>query len=603
MHLRIGLALVLALLLLGEAPASAARKGKKKKPEADPYAEFVWPPPPAVARIKLQAVIRGRADVEPKSGFARRLLGASPQSPYDSLVKPFAVAFDGEGRILVTDSGTRALIRFDIDERRMDVLGTRGNVRLKLPLGLHVAPDGTIYVADAGLAAIVAFDAEGRVKSVIGGGELTNPTDSVLSADGTKLYVADSKAHQIVVFDPTSGRKISTLGRPGDEEGEFGFPTSLALGPDGTLYVVDQINSRVQLFSEDGEYVDQLGGLGVGFGNLVRPKDVAVDEVGFIYVTDNAFNNLQLFDVDFTLLTFVGSGGTQTGQFHGASGVAVSGQRFAVVDQLGRRVQLFRFLVPKEEEPRPSVAAAPEARPSTPEREDVARTAAEAEPRPARDEVERASPALETPQPSAPSPAVEPDAVIAEVEEAIPTEPTLPAPTLEPEVPDAEVPEPEAQPAEAEKAVPTLPTPSSPPTVEDEATATEAPTPPTTKGDAVPTAVAHAVEIGSMVRAWAAAWSDQDVARYLAFYSDEFRPEAMSREAWLEQRRQRLAGPAFIEVSVTDLRIDMVDPTKAIAAFEQAYTSSTYRDRVRKVLELQLRDSEWRIIREGALEQ
>jgi hypothetical protein len=71
--------------------------------------------------------------------------------------------------------------------------------------------------------------------------------------------------------------------------------------------------------------------------------------VGFVYVTDNAFNNLQLFDADFTLLTFVGSGGGQPGHFLGASGVAVQGDRFAVVDQLGHRLQVFRFIVPKGE--------------------------------------------------------------------------------------------------------------------------------------------------------------------------------------------------------------------------------------------------------------
>ena len=121
--------------------------------------------------------------------------------------------------------------------------------------------------------------------------------------------------------------------------------------PDGSLYVVDQINARVQVFAEDGEYLDEFGDLGVGFGNLVRPKDVAVDEVGLIYVTDNAFNNVQLFDIDFTLLTFVGAGGTTPGTFHGASGIAVQGDRFAVVDQMGARVQVFRFLVPKDSGP------------------------------------------------------------------------------------------------------------------------------------------------------------------------------------------------------------------------------------------------------------
>ncbi len=111
--------------------------------------------------------------------------------------------------------------------------------------------------------------------------------------------------------------------------------------------MVDQINARVQVFDAQGEFLDTFGSLGVGFGSFARPKDVAVDEAGLIYVTDNAFNNVQLFDADFTLLTFVGAGGLGPGQFRGASGVAVRGGEFAVVDQLGRRLQVFRFIEPK----------------------------------------------------------------------------------------------------------------------------------------------------------------------------------------------------------------------------------------------------------------
>ena len=345
-----GYLLLLGLLLSPAAELEAKKKGKKNdKAAEDPYAEFVWPPPPDEPRIKLEAVIQGRADVEARSKLRRKLIGSSPQQIYDRLRKPFDVAFDSRGRILVTDWASAAIIRYDRDEGRMDVLGTRGALRLKQPLGISVGPDDSIYVADPGLARIVRFDPEGKLLGAYGQqGDLVNPTDAVVAPDGERLFVADSKAHKILVFDLESGELKSSFGEKGQAEGQFAFPTSLAFGPEGNLFVVDQINGRVQLFDADGEYVDSFGSLGVGFGNFARPKDVAVDEVGFIYVTDNAFNNVQLFDVDFTLLTFVGAGGRGPGHFHGASGVAVKGDRFAVVDQLGRRVQVFRFLVPKE---------------------------------------------------------------------------------------------------------------------------------------------------------------------------------------------------------------------------------------------------------------
>lgn len=346
--------LLLCALLLGLAADAEAKQGKKKKKEAgdaDPYAEYVWPPPPDKPRIKLEAIFSQRTDVEAKkSGWRKRIVGAAPAEPYDRLKKPVAVAFDPEGRVLVTDWESKALYRFDSEAQRMDVFGTRTNIRLKEPMGVEVAADGTIYVADAGESTVLAFAPSGDLEAWYGKDDLDNPTDVAVSPDGTRLYVADSKAHQIAVFDVASRKLFSTLGRQGAGDGEFAFPTALAFGPEGNLFVVDQLNARVQVLDPDGEYMDQFGGRGVGFGNFVRPKGIAVDETGFIYVTDFSFNNFQLFDADFSLLTFVGAGGTAPGSFKGAFGIAVQGERIAVVDQLGARVQIFRFLVPKAAE-------------------------------------------------------------------------------------------------------------------------------------------------------------------------------------------------------------------------------------------------------------
>ncbi|MFQ5349299.1 MAG: hypothetical protein ACE5EG_02520, partial [Thermoanaerobaculia bacterium] len=281
---------LLGLLLWPGAELEARKKGKQKTDE-DRYAEFVWPPPPDKARIKLEAVIHERADVEARTRLRRKLIGSSPRQIYDRLRKPYAVAFDGRGRILVTDWGTAAIIRYDRDEGKMDVLGTRGALRLKQPLGISVGPDDSIFVADPGLGRVVRFDPEGKLLAAYGReGDLVNPVDAVVAPDGERLFVADSKAHRILVFDLATGDIRASFGEKGSAEGQFAFPTSLAFGPAENLYVVDQINGRVQVFDGQGDFLDTFGELGVGFGAFARPKGVAVDEVGLIYVTDNAFN-------------------------------------------------------------------------------------------------------------------------------------------------------------------------------------------------------------------------------------------------------------------------------------------------------------------------
>ena len=341
---------VAAVALALVVPAGELSAQKPAANAADSYAKYVWPAPPDKPRIRLTAILKGRPDVEAVSNFSRLLLGASPQGQYDWLQRPFAVKFDRKGRLLVTDTALGALIRFDRKGRKMDVFGTNGAMRLKAPLGLTIGPDDTIYVADAGLQKVVAFDADGNVKTAFGRqGDLTNPTGVAISPDGATLYVADSKAQRIAIFDVKSAALVKTFGHRGEKEGEFNFPTSVTFSRQGELLVVDQINARIEVFSATGEYLDTFGQTGVGFGNFVRPKDVALDDDGLIYVTDAAFGNVQIFTQDLTLLTFVGENGTGPGQFQIASGVATHGDEFAVVDQLGKRVQVFRFIVPRGE--------------------------------------------------------------------------------------------------------------------------------------------------------------------------------------------------------------------------------------------------------------
>ena len=336
-----------ALSLVMTTIGTEASAQKSAKEGDDPYASYVWPPPPNKARFKLERIITGRRDVESGGSKMKRfLIGASPPGPFDLLEKPTGVAIDDRGRILVTDWAKGALYRFDIDDARMDVFGTAGETTLKRPLGVDVAPDGTIWVADQEQAIVIGFDADGNVKRVLAGnGQTDNPVGVTVSPDGAELYVVDSKKHAIMVFDITSGKVVREIGKGGgDQPGQFAFPTALDFDEDGNLVVVDQLNARVQLLTPDGEFEDAFGGLGVGFGDFVRPKDIAITSEGLMLVTDQAFNNFQVFDIDFTLLTFVGSGGSGPGQMQGIFGIDERDGLIVVAEQLGKRVQVFRYL-------------------------------------------------------------------------------------------------------------------------------------------------------------------------------------------------------------------------------------------------------------------
>lgn len=125
-----------------------------------------------------------------------------------------------------------------------------------------------------------------------------------------------------------------------------------------------------------------------------------------------------------------------------------------------------------------------------------------------------------------------------------------------------------------------------------------------TNGDSGQVDPPPSAAIASTVDAWARAWSDKDVAAYLAFYSERFEtPAHIPLDAWRAQRRERLSRPGFIEVTISSLEIEPLAPDRAIARFEQSFASPGYRDRVAKLLELAWEGEAWRVVREETLQQ
>lgn len=303
--------------------------------------EYVWPSPPAPAKIKWLASWSNRYDFGKPSKVMEFLIG---KERVEALRRPNGVVSDAAGNIYVADSESHIVFVFDRQKNALRFIGIR---RVSVPIGLAISnKHGILYVSDSRQDKVFGFNINtDDVKLTIGGpGEFKNPSGMVYDDNLDRLYVADTQNHQVKVFDK-DGRPLFTIGRRGSENGEFNFPSYLAIDRKGILYVVDSFNFRVQMFDAKGNFLKKFGKLGDSSGFFSRPAGIGVDSDGNIYVVDTSFNNFQIFNSDGRLLLWVGNAGLRPGEFYLPSGMYVDQQdRIYVSDTFNKRVQVFQYL-------------------------------------------------------------------------------------------------------------------------------------------------------------------------------------------------------------------------------------------------------------------
>lgn len=119
--------------------------------------------------------------------------------------------------------------------------------------------------------------------------------------------------------------------------------------------------------------------------------------------------------------------------------------------------------------------------------------------------------------------------------------------------------------------------------------------------EAQPAAPDESDEVIKTIEAWAQAWSDKNVAAYLAFYASSFRPQGgSSRAAWEKSRRERVGKPKSIQVAITNPKVNLTDTTHARVSFKQSYHSDSIKSNTTKTLEMVKTGEKWLIQQEQA---
>jgi len=339
--------------LLAAWDAGAASKKEKNKAQAAAPVDLTWPGPPARPRIRFLAALSSAEDVsgKVKPSFVERMSGRSPLREQLRLRKPYGVAVDQRNRIYIADPAQRSVLVFDREARVATAWKGNAQFPLFLPTSLAFDQHGRLLVSDSFAGQVVVFDPAGKPVAALGKGIFMRPAGLVVNPRRRRLYAADIKQNQVLVFNIEDFKLHSRIGGKSTagafEPGTFSGPTNLALDSRERLYVTDTWNCRVQVFDAEGRFVRTFGEQGIRPGKFVRPKGIAVDSEDHIYVVDAEFNNFQIFTPEGQPLLFVGSMGDQPGQFLLPAGLAIDREdRIYVTEQRlsGGRLQIFQYL-------------------------------------------------------------------------------------------------------------------------------------------------------------------------------------------------------------------------------------------------------------------
>lgn len=166
------------------------------------------------------------------------------------LKQPAAVALDGAGNLYVADAANGRIEVYDPSGRHARTVGEKGGQRGQFtqPRAITVGADGRLYVGVGDSYAIQVFSPDGVYERSMAHSykdETLFRIGGIALDDAGHVYASEAAAHYIQVFDETGW--VSDLGKLGTAPSQFNTPSGLAFSA-GRLYVVDQQNSRVQVF-------------------------------------------------------------------------------------------------------------------------------------------------------------------------------------------------------------------------------------------------------------------------------------------------------------------------------------------------------------------
>jgi hypothetical protein len=221
--------------------------------------------------------------------------------------------------------------------------GSRGPHHIKIN---PYDPQKHVWIIDDDLQQILEFTNDGKelVKTIgerlvkgTDGYHFGRPTDIAWLPDGT-FFITDGYINTRVLKYDKDGKFLMMWGTEGSEPGQFKSPVhAVAIDSDRRLYIADRGNSRVQIFDENGKFLDQ-------WPNIRDPWDIHITpDQRYVWVADGTLNKFLKFDKSGHLLYSWGTFGQFPGGLWGVHQFSVDSEgNLYTAEAFGGRAEKFQ---------------------------------------------------------------------------------------------------------------------------------------------------------------------------------------------------------------------------------------------------------------------
>ena len=206
---------------------------------------------------------------------------AHPVREVTDLDKPYGIAFNSHGEMIVSERGSHQITTLDIRGQRIP-FGSYGDSpeQMKYPSGIAIDDMDNIYVTSH--HKLQKFTSSGELIKFVaqrGSKEGDSNVPRGVTLYNNKVYVCDRDNHRIQVFD-LDLNFIRPIGSRGKGRGEFEEPVDVKFDTAGHMYVAEFDNNRVQVVDKNGQFIRFLGE-----NDRCRPSGLHIVDK-YVYVSD-----------------------------------------------------------------------------------------------------------------------------------------------------------------------------------------------------------------------------------------------------------------------------------------------------------------------------